>query len=482
MLKAFTWLVDGVLIGAVATIAARLMPASAPSRRHAFWWLALAAILAVPWIPAALSRSPVATTSQAPDPASGFATLSLLTIPALPSGVLLGAAALWAASALLSCTALARSVLETRRLANASRVLPLDRARFPTFESVRCSSRAVRVCVSDDIRGACAVGFLRPRILVSSALIASLDDDAVEAILLHEHAHLQRCDDWMGLLQRIVCAVVGLHPAVWWTSRHIDIEREAACDAVVVTLTGAPIVYARALTLAAEIVMRGGAFTPVAAPGASVSGAGFHARVVRVLSAQVASPRRDRAAAGVGVAALALAVAAMGRLPPIIVTAPMQGPLVELAGVPLDPGVVNALPAVAQHVLPSQESAEATPRTTRAGVPPVADTVPTEDRSLEPEARSRHVVVLPLVAGEQPMPAIVATDLPGVVPLALQISMPGQAGVSVVSSLTSGAPDSNGIGARASRAGTATRDAYVRAGLSVGRLFWRSGRAVADRF
>ena len=462
------WLVDGVLIGAVATIASRLIPASAPSRRHAFWWLVLAAILAVPWIPAALMSTVVAT-GQTPSPDSAFASLSPLTIPVLPSGVLLGAAALWAASVLLSCTALGRSVLETRRVADGSRLLPLDRARFPTFESVRCSSRAVRVCVSDEIRGACAVGYLRPRILISSALIASLDDEAVEAILLHEYAHVQRYDDCTGLLQRIVCAVAGLHPAVWWTSRHIDIEREAACDRRVVTLTGAPVVYARALTLAAEIVMRGGAFTPVAAPGASVTGAGFHARVVRVLNARVASPRRARSAAGVCVAALAVAVGASSRLPPIVVTASMTQPLAELPGVPLDPGVMYDLPAVAQHVFAEQGRVEAAPRTTRASVAPLADTVPTED------------VVSPRAVGEEPVPAIVATDLPGV-PLALQIGLPSHPDASVVASLTAGAVDSDGIGARAARAGAATGEAYVKAGLSVGRLFWRSGRAVADRF
>ena len=464
------WLVDGVLISAVATIASRLMPASAPSRRHAFWWLVLAAIVAAPWIPVAFDQSAVVTAGMTKSPGSAFASLSLLTIPAPPRGVLPGAAVLWAASVLVCGVRLVRRVVETQRLADASRLLPLDRARFSTFESVRCSSRAVRVCVSDDIRGACAVGYLRPRILISSALIASLDADAVQAILLHEYAHLQRYDDWTGLLQRIVCAVVGLHPAVWWTSRHIDIEREAACDAVVVMQTGAPVAYARALTLAAEVVMRGGALTPVTAPGASLGGAGFHARVVRVLSAQVArNPWRDRSAAGVGIAALALAVGVSSRLPPIIVTASIQASQAALDAVPLDPGVVNSLPAVAQRVLPGQFGVEAPARTTRTSVAQEVDGVRTED-------------VVPRPAGEEPMSASVAQDLPGAVPLALQIGMPGQAPVIVVSSFTSDASHLDGIGARASRAGTATRDASVRAGLSVGRLFRRGGRAVADRF
>ena len=144
--------------------------------------------------------------------------------------------------------------------------------------------------------------------------------------------------------------------------------------------------------------------------------------------------------------------------------------MAQLTGVPLDPGVVNTLPAVAQRVFAEQRRVEAAPRTTRARVATVADTVPNED------------VVSPRAVGEEPAPAVVSTDLPGVVPLVLQIGLPSHRDVSVVSSLTSGAVDSDGIGARAARAGAATGEAYVKAGLSVGRLFWRSGRAVADRF
>ena len=81
---------------------------------------------------------------------------------------------------------------------------PVRAGRLVRFMAARQSSRDARVCVSADIRGACASGFLPPRIVLSADLVATLDDEAIEAIVLHEYAHLQRFDDWTRLVQ---CAV-----------------------------------------------------------------------------------------------------------------------------------------------------------------------------------------------------------------------------------------------------------------------------------
>ena len=48
--------------------------------------------------------------------------------------------------------------------------------------------------------------------------------------MLHELAHVARRDGWLGLWQRIAEAVLALHPAAWWVSRQIEVERESACD------------------------------------------------------------------------------------------------------------------------------------------------------------------------------------------------------------------------------------------------------------
>lgn len=51
-----------------------------------------------------------------------------------------------------------------------------------------------RLRISDGVAGACTVGFWRPDICVSPALAEALDDDELEAVLLHELAHAARRD------------------------------------------------------------------------------------------------------------------------------------------------------------------------------------------------------------------------------------------------------------------------------------------------
>ncbi len=51
----------------------------------------------------------------------------------------------------------------------------------------------------------------------------------------------------MNLLQTLVETLLFYHPAVWWLSRRIRIERENCCDDLAVSLCGDPYAYARAL-------------------------------------------------------------------------------------------------------------------------------------------------------------------------------------------------------------------------------------------
>ena len=55
----------------------------------------------------------------------------------------------------------------------------------------------------------------------------------LNAILLHELAHLRRRDDWTNLIQKIVGALLFFHPAVWWIEKKLALEREMACDDLV---------------------------------------------------------------------------------------------------------------------------------------------------------------------------------------------------------------------------------------------------------
>jgi GWxTD domain-containing protein len=91
------------------------------------------------------------------------------------------------------------------------------------------------------------LGHFRPYILMPVGLLAGLPAAQVEAILLHELAHIRRHDYLVNVLQRSVEGLLFYHPAVWWMSRVMRNERENCCDDLVVEMSGDAHEYARAL-------------------------------------------------------------------------------------------------------------------------------------------------------------------------------------------------------------------------------------------
>lgn len=59
------------------------------------------------------------------------------------------------------------------------------------------------------------IGCLRPVILIPAGLLAGLPAAQVEAILLHELAHIRRFDYLLNLMQTLVESLLYYHPAVW---------------------------------------------------------------------------------------------------------------------------------------------------------------------------------------------------------------------------------------------------------------------------
>lgn len=91
------------------------------------------------------------------------------------------------------------------------------------------------------------VGHVRPVVLLPLGVLTGLPTGQVEAILLHELAHVRRCDYLANVVQRAVECLLFYHPAVWWISRVIRAERENCCDDMVVATQGDAQEYAEAL-------------------------------------------------------------------------------------------------------------------------------------------------------------------------------------------------------------------------------------------
>lgn len=91
------------------------------------------------------------------------------------------------------------------------------------------------------------IGHIRPLILMPVGVLTRLPAGQVEAVLLHELAHIRRHDYLVNVFQRLAEGLLFYHPAIWWIGRVISAEREHCCDDVVVSVFGDAHEYASAL-------------------------------------------------------------------------------------------------------------------------------------------------------------------------------------------------------------------------------------------
>lgn len=97
------------------------------------------------------------------------------------------------------------------------------------------------------LRSPAVTGFVKPMILVPAGFFASCPPGHVEAILMHELAHIARQDYLVAAVAGAIESLFFFHPAVFWVSRVIRREREHCCDDIVVAHTGDARGYASAL-------------------------------------------------------------------------------------------------------------------------------------------------------------------------------------------------------------------------------------------
>jgi GWxTD domain-containing protein len=130
-------------------------------------------------------------------------------------------------------------------------------------------SRPVLLLESCFVGAPLVLGHFRPLILMPIGLLTQLPAGQIEAILLHELAHIRRRDYLVNVLQRSVEGLFFYHPAAWWISGVIRAERENCCDDVVVAMSGDAHEYAVALA-ALEQNRWSGREPAVAATGGSL--------------------------------------------------------------------------------------------------------------------------------------------------------------------------------------------------------------------
>ena len=113
-------------------------------------------------------------------------------------------------------------------------------------------SKKIQIGLSKLVNVPCMTGYLKPMILLPFTLQTYLSANEIEAIILHELAHIKRNDYLLNILQQVIAILLFFNPCAQLINKLINEEREKACDDLVVKAEAEPIVYAKALLKLAQ--------------------------------------------------------------------------------------------------------------------------------------------------------------------------------------------------------------------------------------
>ena len=450
------WLWQGGVVAIVAAGTLHLLDRTRAAVRCLVCWAALVVVVLLPLVALTMAAaSPVASPVSTAAP--------ILTVPV----------AWWTSSALIAAAWTIWTAIYAIRLARALVVVRRARARCrpfpPAVESTlahwrraRQSGRPARLVLSDRVSAAAVFGCGRPVIAVAPTLIARLDADELDRVVIHEWAHVQRRDDLANIAQLLVRAVAGWHPAVWWLDRRLSIEQELACDETVVAVTGGAKSYASCLVKLASL--RAARSDVLLASGA-LSSSGLTRRVARlVLVKDLISSAWGRRAAALVVVLLVVLALGVARLR--IVEAAVSATVVHM----LQP-VANAIPGVVQPVAMRSSNPPAaerrSPPTPVARPPEILETAQLPSPAAPPPSTEREAEAVADTSSHAAAGASAAVEVepsasPPVTVPSPQAASPPALDAESPSPWSSAADAGVAIGRSTKKAGVATAGAFTR--------------------
>jgi uncharacterized protein (TIGR02246 family) len=349
-----------LLAGGAATLA---LYRSSAAVRHAVWTAAISGVLAIAPVtlllpavhvrpPAALSetwtsiagrQSPAALlpAETPPLPPSRATAAPAVATPAdsgglhsLPSILF----AVWASGALILSSCFLAAAVRLSRIAGQAGCAPdpsIDGIALAVAQQMRVPPNRVRIRWTAREFTPMTWGMRRP-VVILPLVCKTWDQDRLAQVLVHEIGHIQRWDVLTQALGSAACALYWFNPLVWLAARQMLVERERACDDLVLQSGAKPSSYAHGLL---EIARSLGArwtaahVSPAMARRSQISG-----RLLAVLD-----PGRDRRALGRRVA-LGAAFAGAALVLPLAVLQPL--PAIHAAPAPPPQAAAASSPGV----------------------------------------------------------------------------------------------------------------------------------------
>ncbi|MGD0414594.1 MAG: M56 family metallopeptidase [Terriglobales bacterium] len=242
---------EGFLVALFAWALLRVLRRQNSGTRFAVWFVALLTVAALPVLGGFGGRRTLM--------AAGTLWGSMRPAITVPGSWALFVFLAWALGAGVAMLRLAAGLWRLRQLRRSCTPIvaaDLDPAVRRTVDAIGASksvasgsvaSGSVTIATSECVRVPAAVGFFQRTIVLPAWALRELQPEDLNAILLHEFAHLRRWDDWTNLIQKVVRALFFFHPAVWWIESRLSVEREMACDDAVLAETANPHGYATCL-------------------------------------------------------------------------------------------------------------------------------------------------------------------------------------------------------------------------------------------
>jgi bla regulator protein blaR1 len=128
------------------------------------------------------------------------------------------------------------------------------------------------------------LGIVRPTVTIPRGLFERLKSVEFEAVLLHELAHARRWDNLTSSLAHLLVCFFWFHPLLWWMERQLIVDRERACDEMVVRCGAAPHEYVAGILKVCRFHL-----TDAIAGSSGITGSDLKTRMDLILS----YPRRN---------------------------------------------------------------------------------------------------------------------------------------------------------------------------------------------
>jgi len=236
----FVW--QGALVGCVTALALTALRNAAPQRRYAVACLGLLLCLAWPLagmvlglgnsldVGKAASALPGLAVAAGADSAAGLLAWLPQWLWTWLQGHLDWIVGLWGAATSTLALRMALGLAWIGRAGRTRATDPAWQARLSQMAARFGLGRAVRLRIVDGLASPITAGWWRPVVLVPAALISGMSPQLLEALLAHELGHVRRHDYLVNLLQNLIETLLFYHPAVWWISHRIRIEREQIAD------------------------------------------------------------------------------------------------------------------------------------------------------------------------------------------------------------------------------------------------------------